>query len=490
MIKSPVIYWFRQDLRCRDLPGLLAAAATGQPVLACYILDDVSPTAEAVMGGASRWWLHHSLQALAAELAASGGTLLLRRGTAPAVLDTLLDETGATAIYCSRLYEPWGNALEEGLHSTLAGRGVSFKRYPGALLFEPGTVMTQGGGPFKVFTPFWRSCRSGGAPPMPRPRPVDIHWYQGELASTDIASWELLPVKPDWAQQWSTLWQPGSEGASRRLASFLAGPVNDYDEGRNHPAREATSRLSAHLHFGEISPRAVWHAATALAAADPASEGHVAKFLSELGWREFSHHLLYHFPGIMAEPFKAQFSHFPWAGNAAQLRAWQRGRTGYPIVDAGMRELWATGFMHNRIRMVVASFLTKHLLLHWRAGARWFQDTLVDADLANNSCGWQWVAGSGADASPYFRIFNPVTQGEKFDEDGLYVRRWVPELARLPDRYLNRPWEAPPAVLATAGVRLGDNYPLPIVDHQSARASALAAYGSLRDHQQFIDSQA
>jgi deoxyribodipyrimidine photo-lyase len=478
---NPVIYWFRQDLRTRDLPGLLAAAASGQPLLACYILDDVSP-GEAAMGAASRWWLHHSLRSLAAELAALGGSLVLRRGAAPAVLDNLVAGTGATAVYCSRVYEPWANTLEESLHTVLASRGVSFKRYPGALLFEPGQVMNKGGGPCKVFTPFWRQCLAAGAPAVPRPAPAAIDWYRRSPGSEDLTRWGLLPGEPDWARGWGELWQPGSDGARRRLKDFLAGPVSDYDEGRNHPAREATSRLSAHLHFGEISARTVWHAAAARAGKDPGSADQVDKFLSELGWREFSHHLLYHFPAIAAEPFKAQFRHFPWLGNAAALRAWQRGHTGYPIVDAGMRELWSTGFMHNRIRMVVASFLTKHLLIHWRSGARWFQDTLVDADLANNSCGWQWVAGSGADASPYFRIFNPVTQGEKFDEEGRYIRQWVPELARLPDRYLNRPWEAPPDVLEAAGILLGETYPLPVVDHKSARESALAAYASLRDH--------
>ena len=254
----------------------------------------------------------------------------------------------------------------------------------------------------------------------------------------------------------------------------------DYSEGRNHPAREATSRLSAHLHFGEISPRAVWHAARGLTHAEPGRQQQVDKFLSELGWREFSHHLMYHFPHIVEQPFKAQFGAFPWLGNEPALRAWQRGLTGYPIVDAGMRELWHTGYMHNRVRMVVASFLTKHLLTHWRTGARWFHDTLVDADLANNSCGWQWVAGSGADASPYFRIFNPVTQGEKFDAEGDYVRHWVPELALLPDRYLHKPWEAPEDVLARAGVTLGDDYPAPIVEHKAAREAALAAYGAIK----------
>ena len=480
---TPIIYWFRQDLRTLDLPGLAAAAATGRPVIACYTLDEHS-AGDNVPGGASRWWLHHSLEALSAELAQLGGSLVLRRGAAPVELDRLIEETGAEGVYCSRLYEPWANTLEESLHTALDARGVTFRRYPGALLFEPGKVMNQSGRPFKVFTPFWRHCRAGSPLATPKPRPADCSWYDGTLDSDSLASWGLLPTQPDWAQGWSSQWQPGSAGAYNRLKLFLAGPVEDYSEGRNHPAREATSRLSAHLHFGEISPRAVWHAALGLAARKAGSEQQVDKFLSEMGWREFSHHLLYHFPHIESQPFKPQFREFPWLGNEGALRAWQRGQTGYPVVDAGMRELWHTGYMHNRIRMVVASFLTKHLLVHWRAGAHWFWDTLVDADLANNSCGWQWVAGSGADASPYFRIFNPVIQGEKFDARGSYVRQWVPELALLPDRYLNRPWEAPPAVLEKADVRLGDNYPLPLVDHKSARESALAAYAAIRDADQ------
>lgn len=477
---TPIIYWFRQDLRTRDLPGLAAAVATGRTVLPCYILDDIAPGDDA-MGSASRWWLHHSLAALREELAVLGGTLILRRGPAAEVLKHLVKETGADAVYCSRLYEPWANELEVMLHDALAEQEVSFKRYPGSLLFDPEKVATKSGTPFKVFTPFWRHCRSSNPPARPKGVPGSATWYRGKCTSEALTSWQLLPTSPDWAQSWLDLWQPGSDGAAQRLAAFLDGPVTNYSEGRNHPALEATTRLSPHLHFGEISPRAIWHAATGLAAQKPEQDGQVAKFLSELGWREFSHHLLYHFPSITREPFKPQFSHFPWLGNAAALTDWQRGKTGYPIVDAGMRELWQTGYMHNRIRMVVASFLTKHLLVNWRAGARWFQDTLLDADLANNSCGWQWVAGSGADASPYFRLFNPVIQSEKFDKDGVYIRQWVPELARLPDRYLNKPWEAPAPVLATAGVRLGENYPRPMVDHRSARESALAAYASLKD---------
>jgi len=478
-MQAPIIYWFRQDLRTRDLPGLLAAAGTGRPLLACYVLDDHSP-GEYAMGGASRWWLHHSLASLAAELRELGGRLILRRGPAPAVLDALLAETGAAAIYCSRLHEPWAGELEQALHRSLGDQGIDFRRYPGALLFEPGRVMNQSGGPFKVFTPFWRQCRAGDPPPAPKGRPRVAAWYRGKLASDTLDDWGLRPTAPDWARGWRELWQPGAAGARDRLKAFLAGPVGDYSEGRDHPARDTTSRLSPHLHFGEISPRTIWHAALDLAARSPTRAGQVDKFLSELGWREFSHHLLHHFPDITDAPFKAQFRHFPWLANESALRAWQRGRTGYPLVDAGMRELWHTGYMHNRMRMVVASFLTKHLLLHWRNGARWFHDTLLDADLANNSCGWQWVAGSGADAAPYFRIFNPVAQGEKFDADGDYVRRWVPELAPLPDRYLQQPWAAPAQVLAAAGIELGRTYPEPLVEHRAARESALAAYDSLR----------
>jgi deoxyribodipyrimidine photo-lyase len=478
-MKSPIIYWFRQDLRTSDLPGLIAAAATGRPIVPCYILDDISP-GEDTMGSASRWWLHHSLKSLAVELDGLGGTLVLRRGQAAQVLAELLKETGAESVYCSRLYEPWANALEGALHETLSGQGITFKRYPGSLFFEPAKIANKSGSPFKVFTPFWRHCRSGSPPAQPKDTPEAANWYRGKCGSESLTSWQLLPTSPDWAKQWPRMWQPGSMGAQQRLKVFLDGPVADYSEGRNHPARKATTRLSPHLHFGEISPRTVWYAATDLAARQPQQADQIDKFLSEMGWREFSHHLLYHYPAITREPFKPQFTDFPWLGNEAALKAWQRGQTGYPIVDAGMRELWQTGYMHNRIRMVVASFLTKHLLVHWRAGARWFWDTLLDADLANNACGWQWVAGSGADASPYFRIFNPVIQGEKFDKEGVYIRQWVPELARLPDRYLNKPWEAPASVLEAAGIQLGENYPNPIVDHRSARESALGAYASLK----------
>lgn len=480
-MSHPLILWMRQDLRVQDLPALEAAVETGKPLLVVYILDP-QLGGEWGPGGASRWWLHHSLLALGQELEALGGRLLLRRGDTTAELRRLIKQSGADAVYCTRQYEPWSVQLEQDLHATLDAEGITLRRYPGHLLFEPERVRTQAGEPFKVFTPFWRACNALGAPgePIPAPAATACRWFTGELESEVLDQWQLRPSKPDWAAGWDTLWEPGTEGARRRLDAFLEEAVGDYPAQRDIPGVSGTSRLSPHLHFGELSPRTVWHAAQRVAEAQPQCAGGVRKFLAELGWREFCHHLLFAFPQITAQPFKAQFEDFPWAGSAETLAAWQRGRTGYPIVDAGMRELWATGYMHNRVRMIVASFLTKHLRTHWLAGARWFHDTLLDADAANNLCSWQWAAGSGADAAPYFRIFNPFAQGEKFDAQGAYVRHWVPELAALPDRYLHRPWEAPAPALRDAGVELGRSYPEPLVDHREARAAALAAYDAVK----------
>jgi len=479
-MKNPVIYWFRQDLRLRDLPGLSAALAAGRPVLACYILDEESPGVWR-MGGASRWWLHHSLTALGSEIEALGGQLYLTRGRPEGILADLAVQSGADLICCSRQYEPWARQLEEDLHGALGSRGVTLKRYGGSVLWEPDTLSNLAGQPFKVFTPFWRKCRGLPiAPPVAMPELRFGLWQRDIRPADELRDWQLLPTRPNWAQGWEQRWQPGERGAQLRLDEFLHGAVADYDAGRNYPARQATSRLSAHLHFGEMAPARVFHAARSASAANPALEQETEKFLSELGWREFSTHLLYHFPTLPEQAFKADFAAFPWVGGARELRAWQQGKTGYPMVDAGMRELWQTGYMHNRVRMVVASFLCKHLLVDWRAGQRWFWDTLVDADLANNACGWQWVAGSGADASPYFRIFNPTTQGLKFDKAGEYIRCWLPELAALPDKYLHEPWTASAEVLRDAGVTLGESYPLPVVDHRDARNAALAAYADTR----------
>ncbi len=480
-MQSPIIFWFRQDLRLADHAGFSAAAATGKPLIPLYILDDKTPGAWRP-GGASRWWLHHSLQALSAALEDQYDLpLSYRSGPTEKVLAAVIEETGADAVYCSRAYEPWAGPLEERLHRRLAEDGVEFKRFPGTLLWEPGTILNQSGGPFKVFTPFWRRCLRETPPALPIPAPEQATRASRYPASETLADWQLTPSRPDWAAGWDAIWHPGQEGAGDSLAGFLSERLPRYGEGRDIPGEALTSRLSPHLHYGEISPRAVWHAARARAEAEPALSGEADKFLSELGWREFSYHLLHQFPSIPEEPFKPGFAAFPWGSDQRALRAWQRGQTGYPIVDAGMRELWQTGYMHNRVRMVVASFLSKHLLLHWREGESWFWDTLVDADLASNSCSWQWVAGSGADAAPYFRIFNPMTQGEKFDGEGHYVRQWVPELAALPDKYLHRPFEAPEEVLQAADVKLGVDYPKPIVAHKPAREAALDAYRHMQD---------
>jgi len=482
-LNRPIIYWYRQDLRTADLAGLAAAAATGRPLVCCFVLDDLTPGQWAA-GSASRWWLHHSLASLSQELKQLGGILILRRGSAGVELPALARELNAAGIYCSRLYEPWADSLDGALHTDLSRDDIEFKRYPGVLLFRPDQVQNKSDQPFKVFTPFWRACRALPEPPAPLCVPREIRFSEAPPGSLQLEDLDLLPTAPDWASHWTNYWQPGTRGASDALVRFLAGPIGDYDESRNHPAREATSRLSPHLHFGEISPRRLWHAVRHHSASLPQLAHQEEKFLSELGWREFSHHLLHHYPHISEAPFKSGFDRFPWLGGERELQAWQRGVTGYPIVDAGMRELWHTGYMHNRVRMITASFLTKHLLVPWQAGQRWFHDTLVDADLANNSCGWQWVAGSGADAAPYFRIFNPTLQGQKFDKDGDYIRRWVPELRRLPSRYLYEPATAPADVLSSAGVVLGETYPLPIVDHKAARDSALAAYSSLKRGEQ------
>jgi deoxyribodipyrimidine photo-lyase len=475
-LTSPVIYWFRQDLRCRDLPGLAAAAATGQPLLCCYILDDHSAGPWAA-GGASRWWLHHSLAALSHELQDHGGQLIFLRGPAERELSALVEQASATAVYCSRVYEPWADALENRLHQRFSDQGVAFKRYPGELLFQPERVRNKAGKPFRVFTPFWKACRAQTEPHPPAAMPhLDFAATAPGLTLEDLA---LLPRNPDWAAHWQDLWQPGANGASAALTRFLRHALDDYAHSRDHPDRAATSLLSPHLHFGEIAPQRLWLEVRRHCAAHPQLADQEKKFLSELGWREFSRHLLHHFPQLTETPFKANFEHFPWLGDHGTLDAWQRGQTGYPIVDAGMRELWQTGYMHNRVRMITASFLTKHLLLPWQMGQRWFHDTLVDADLANNSCSWQWVAGCGADAAPYFRIFNPTLQGTRFDAEGAYVRRWVPELAALPSRYIHAPDQAPVNVLAAAGVDLGRTYPLPVVEHKAAREAALSAYAAL-----------
>ncbi len=466
------IVWLRQDLRLADNPALSQAAARGK-VIPVYILDEQSDGLRPI-GGASRWWLHHSLCSLRGSLP----SLRLLRGNPLELLAKLAKDADADAVFWNRCYEPGVIQRDKLIKAELQAAGLSVQSFNGSLLHEPWQVETGQGGPFKVYSPFWRAAKARDvAPPLAAPSPVDTDRPQH---SAELDGWHLLPKNPDWAEGWDNLWQPGESGARERLEGFLAAGLNSYGTLRNRPDLPNVSRLSPHLHFGEISPRQIWQATQFVAAKDPSLQKDADKFLSEVGWREFSYHLLYHFPSLPSSNWKPAFDNYPWRESGADLQAWQRGMTGYPIVDAGMRELWQTGYMHNRVRMVVASFLVKHLRLHWKLGEDWFWDTLVDADQANNAASWQWVAGSGADAAPYFRIFNPMTQGRKFDPDGTYVRRWCPELAKLDDNFVHAPFKASQDALEAAGVRLGETYPQPIVDHAQARAAALDGYEAVK----------
>ena len=478
MDAAPIILWYRNDLRLSDLPSLAAAAATGKPVIPFYILDTHTAHARS-LGGASLWWLHHSLQGLAASWQCLGTNLVLRQGDPLLLLPEIAQQSGADIIYCSRCFEPWAGKLEEDLHKALGEQGVAFKRYGGTLLHDPGRETTKAGQPFKVYTPFWRSLSQQEIRECVA-APSNVKAAKISLDSDALDSWQLLPTEPDWAVGLRESWKVGEVAAAERLNEFISAENFAYAEERDRPDLPATSRLSPHLRFGEISPAMCWHAAALEAGRRPGVESDLEVFRKELVWRDFSYHLLHHWPELPRSAFRENFNAFPWQKSADVLTAWQKGQTGYPIVDAGMRELWHTGWMHNRVRMIVASFLTKHLLQPWQDGEAWFWDCLVDADLAPNAASWQWVAGSGADAAPYFRIFNPITQGQKFDPDGTYVRRWVPEIASLPDRYLNAPWTCPELGLRSMGVVLGENYPEPIVDHSTARQRALQSYAAIK----------
>jgi deoxyribodipyrimidine photo-lyase len=460
---KPTIVWFRQDLRLGDNPALRAAAAGGQPLICLYILDDATP-GDWKMGAASRWWLHHSLTALDKALARKGGQLVMRRGKAETVLPKLVRESGAQKVVWNRCYEPYAVLRDTRLRDALTQDGVTVETFNGALLFEPWEVATKDGRPFRVFTPFWNAARNGAVPGKPHIAPRVLTFRKG-VKSEKLVDWELLPTHPNWARHFD--WTPGEAAAHRALFAFLD-DIQDYDRARDIPAKDGTSRLSPHLHWGEISPRQVWHA---VRAHDHAHSRGAQTFLKELGWREFCHQLLFHHPALPDKPFDKRFTTFKWRDSDKDFQAWTRGLTGIPIVDAGMRQLWQTGWMHNRVRMIVASLLVKHLGITWTRGEAWFWDTLVDADLANNAANWQWVAGSGADAAPFFRIFNPVLQGRKFDPKGAYVRRFVPELRDVPDRFIHQPWEAPEPP---------QNYPAPIVDLAHGRERALQKFRALK----------
>lgn len=460
------IVWLGRDLRLGDNPALKEAAARGA-VVPVFVW---SPTEEGGRhpGAASRWWLHRSLESLGRDLSERGSRLVVKRGPAAKALIDAARECGASAVHWNRVWEPAAQALERTVAGALVGAGIEARPYDGNVLFAPDAVRTLGGGPYRVFTPFWNRCGSLDAPAAPCGDPGPLKLPAKLPRSETLASLALLP-KQSWTGKLAKAFAPGEAAAQAALKQFLRGPARGYARDRGFPGRPGSSRLSPRLHFGELSVRRVWREASG---GDPGEKG---GFLGELGWRDFGHHVLHHFPRTPDEPLNPRFASFAWREDPAGLEAWKRGLTGYPLVDAGMRELWATGFMHNRVRMVVASFLAKDLLVDWREGAAWFWETLVDASLAGNTLGWQWTAGCGADAAPYYRVFNPSEQGRRWDPDGTYTRRWVPELARLSDDDLHAPWEAAPLDLAAAGVVLGGNYPFPIVDHKAARVRALEA---------------
>lgn len=446
------IVWYRQDLRTEDNPALFHACANYDIVVPVFIW---APQEEGAWppGAASKWWIHHSLESLKADLQKLGLHLIVRVGSSHEELEKLIAESGAEAVYWNRRYEPAIIERDKRIKKNLS---VSAESFNGSLLWEPWKISNNAGGPYKVFTPYWKACLAEQDPEKPLPIPKKS---QGKELRTDPL--DLLP-KIHWDGGFNEKWKPSTESAKRRLSQFLKSHVDKYNEDRDYPSIDGVSEMAPYLHHGNISPRMIWHATA------------VQPYTRQLVWREFAHHLLYHFPKTPEQPLRPEFLRFPWKKDSQHLHAWQKGMTGYPIVDAGMRQLWKTGYMHNRVRMIVGSFLVKDLLLSWTEGAAWFWDTLCDADLANNTLGWQWVGGCGADAAPYFRIFNPVTQGEKFDPEGAYVRRWVPELADFPTKWIHQPWNAPADLLA------GSSYPKPLVDHAQARLDALEAFEQVK----------
>ena len=474
-MSQPVcIVWFRQDLRVIDNPALLAAVEHGT-VVPVYIFDTELDEADQP-GGASNWWLYHSLVSLNKRL---NGHLQCFTGEPKKILSELVDKFSAQAVFWNRCYEPAVIDRDKEIKQTLRERDCLVSSFNGSLLWEPMSIRKQDGGVYRVFTPYYRKgCLQASAPRYPSSAPERITYADVANEGHSIEDAGLLP-EINWDSEFSKHWSPGEEGAADKLSDFIKHAAKGYEDQRNIPSVRGTSRLSPHLHFGEISPNQVWYAL--LNTFDDQGSSDLDCFLSELGWREFSYYLLFHFPTITDKNFNSQFDKFKWLNQDEKYTAWTKGRTGIPIVDAGMRELWQTGYMHNRVRMIVGSFLVKNLLIDWRKGERWFWDCLVDADRASNSASWQWVAGSGADAAPYFRIFNPVLQGEKFDKQGSYVKKYCPELANMPDKYLHKPWDAPKEVLKKAGVELGSTYPKPIADLKQSRQRALDAYADTKE---------
>ena len=478
MSDSPVIVWIRRDLRLSDNAALFRAAQKSNSVIPVFIW---APEEEGKwsMGEAQQWWLHHSLESFSGSLVKNGITLIIRRGKSSTVLADIAQETDAQAIYWNKAYEPAEKARDHQVVEALHEIGIETSQWEGQLLHDPDTISTGSGTPYKVFTPFWRKIASHLviSTPLGTPEIPTMPARYRSLRSLHIDELDLLP-KLNWASEFPDHWTPGEDSALRRLRRFLNGSIDAYDTKRDIPSIDGTSLLSPHLHFGEISPHTVWDEITH-GSLEARSDDLKAPFLRQLIWREFSYHLIHHFPHTSEQNLRSRFDQFQWSKDQVKLKSWQKGETGYPIVDAGMRQLWRTGWMHNRVRMIVASFLTKHLLTHWLEGAKWFWDTLVDANLPNNTMGWQWAAGSGADAQPFFRIFNPMNQGKKFDPKGEYVRRWIPELMDVPNSYIHEPWLMDSQKQLNANIRLGTHYPLPIVDHKEAREFALSVYKNI-----------
>lgn len=467
---SSALVWFRQDLRLADNPAFFQACTSHDTVIPVYILDENS-----VLGEAQAWWLHHSLKALNDSLNTQLGlTLILRKGDSLAIILDLVKTIGVDGVYWNRCYEPKNIQRDRKIKATLQESGFDVFSFNGSLFNEPWTIHNKTGDYFKVFTPYWKTCRKVLSAPPEQLMANNV--CSVEVNSDQLEQWKLLPSR-DWASQFPDFWTPGEQGAQKRLSEFIAHRLNGYKTNRDFLEKQATSHLSPHLHFGEISPWSVLRAVESAKLQPFCDLAGAEHFLSELGWREFSYYLLYHVPSLVGQNVKKEFDSFPWHNDESLLKRWQKGMTGYPIVDAGMRELWASGYMHNRVRMITASFLTKGLFIDWRLGADWFLDTLVDADLANNSASWQWVVGCGADAAPYFRIFNPVLQSQKFDPHGVYIRRWVPELACLNNVAIHAPWESENAAFIYRTI----NYPKPVINHSESRTKALTYYSQLKE---------